>query len=110
MVWLVQSCRSIKCLQFLKPPELRRGGGFAPLGPLPGLCLRPAGGTVCGPQTPRLLTPPPPLTTNPGSAPDYCQFDTSNHQAIVDHCCQNYRDETLKFRSFEFNTNVGKFG
>jgi hypothetical protein len=29
----------------------------------------------------------------------YCQFDTSNHQAIVDHCCQNYRDETLKFRS-----------
>jgi hypothetical protein len=33
------------------------------------------------------------------------QFDTSNHQAILDHCCQNYRDETLKFRSFEFNTN-----
>jgi hypothetical protein len=40
----------------------------------------------------------------------YCQFDTSNHQAIVNHCCQNYRDETLKFRSFEFNTNVDKFG
>jgi hypothetical protein len=34
----------------------------------------------------------------------YCQFDSSNHQAIVDHCCQNYRDETLTFRSFEFNT------
>jgi hypothetical protein len=28
----------------------------------------------------------------------------------VDHCCQHHRDETLKFRSFEFNTNVGTFG
>ena len=28
MVWLVQNCRSIKCLQFLKPPELRRGASF----------------------------------------------------------------------------------
>ena len=31
MVWLVQNCRSIKCLQFLKPPELmREGGGASP--------------------------------------------------------------------------------
>ena len=28
----------------------------------------------------------------------------------MDHCCQHHRDETLKFRSFEFNTNVGTFG
>jgi hypothetical protein len=45
-----------------KPP--RASGGLGPrgsaLGPL---------GTVCGPQTPRLLTHP--LTTNPGSAPVY---------------------------------------
>jgi hypothetical protein len=26
MVWLVQNCRSIKCLQFLKPPEIMSGG------------------------------------------------------------------------------------
>ena len=34
MVWLVQNYRSIKCLQFLKPPELRSvcggGGNWAP--------------------------------------------------------------------------------
>ena len=29
MVWLAQNCRSIKCLQFLKPPELR-GRGLCP--------------------------------------------------------------------------------
>jgi hypothetical protein len=40
----------------------------------------------------------------------YCQFDTSIHQTIVNHCCQHHRDETLKFRSFEFNTNLGTFG
>jgi hypothetical protein len=40
MVWLVQNCRSNKCLQFLKSPELP--GGLAPLGTLPGLCLGPA--------------------------------------------------------------------
>ena len=54
MVWLVQNCRSIKCLQFLKPPELRGEG-----------VLRPP-----GPPT-RALPTHAPLTTNPGSAPDY---------------------------------------
>ena len=42
MVWLVQNCRSNKCLLFLKPPELR-GEGFLPPGPLLGLCPGPAG-------------------------------------------------------------------
>ena len=60
MVWLVQNCRSIKCLQFLKPPELMRGGGggFAPLGPLPGLCLRPAGDIKRSPDPSPTHAPP----------------------------------------------------
>ena len=37
-----------------------------------------------------------------GTSVTTAKFDTSNHQAIV--------DETLKFRSFEFNTIVDKFG
>ena len=41
MVWLVQNCRSNKCLLFLKSPELP--GGLRPLGPLLGICLGPAG-------------------------------------------------------------------
>jgi hypothetical protein len=45
-------------------PELP--GGLAPLVPCQGSALDPLG-TLSGPQTPRLLTPP--LTTNPGSAP-----------------------------------------
>jgi hypothetical protein len=28
----------------------------------------------------------------------------------VDHCCQNHQEETLKFKTFVFNSNVGKFG
>ena len=65
MVWLVQNCCSNKCLQFLKSPELQ--GGFAtPCAPYHGSTLDQLG-TLSGPQTPRLLTPP--LTTNPGSAP-----------------------------------------
>ena len=40
MVWLVQNCRSNKCLQFLKSPELQ---GEVPLGPLPGFYPGPAG-------------------------------------------------------------------
>ena len=46
-------------------PELP--GGIAPLVPCQGSALDPLG-TLSGPQTPRLLTPP--LTTDPGSAPD----------------------------------------
>ena len=42
MVWLVQNCRSNKCMYFLRPPELRGGGGI-PLDPLPGLCPGTAG-------------------------------------------------------------------
>ena len=54
MVWLLPNCRSNKCLQFLKPPEL----------PFP---IKVLSGTRSGPQTPRILTPP--LTTNPGCVP-----------------------------------------
>ena len=69
MVWLVQNCRSIKCLQFLKPPELMRGKGFPPPGPPTRALHTTRWGTLSGPHTPRLLTPL--LTTNPGSAPDH---------------------------------------
>ena len=65
MVGLVQNCRSNKCLQFLKPPELP--GGFAAWAPYQGSALDPLG-TLSGPKTPRLLTPTP-LITNPGSPP-----------------------------------------
>ena len=41
MVWLVQNCRSNKCL-LVKSPELQ-GALFAPLGPLPGFCSGPTG-------------------------------------------------------------------
>ena len=59
MVWLVQNYRSIKCLQFLKLPELRRGG-LIPPGPPTRALPTTRWGTLSGPQTPRLLTPPPP--------------------------------------------------
>ena len=63
MVWLVQNCRSNKVCNSSNP---RASGGLSPPGPLPELCLGPAGDLKRSP-TPRLLTPP--LTTNPGSAP-----------------------------------------
>ena len=66
MVWLVQNCRSNKCLQFLKSPELQ--GGKAPLGSLPGFYPGPAGDLKRSPDP--SPTHAPPLTTNPGSAPD----------------------------------------
>jgi hypothetical protein len=53
---------------YVIPKIPRASGGLCPPGPLPGFYPGPAG-TLSGPQTPRLLTPPP-LTTNPGSAPD----------------------------------------
>ena len=78
MVWLVQNCRSNKCLQFLKSPELQ-----GPLGPLPGFCPGPAG-DLKRPQTPRLLTPT--LTTNPGSAPEYFVLCIMIHFGIKITC------------------------
>ena len=70
MVWLVQNCRSNKCMQFLKSPELQ--GNFAPLGPLPGFYPGPAGDWLrrSPDPSPTHAPPPPPLTTNPGSAPE----------------------------------------
>ena len=50
----------------LIPKIPRASGVFAPLGPYQGYTLDQLG-TLSGPRTPRLLTPP--LTTNPGSAP-----------------------------------------
>jgi hypothetical protein len=54
-----------RVLRFPSPIKLtaRASGGLSPPGPLPGFYPGPAGDL-----TPRLLTPP--LTTNPGSAPD----------------------------------------
>ena len=57
MVWLVQNCRSNKCLQFLKPPELP--GGFAPLELLPGLYPQPAGDLKAVPGPLAYSRPPP---------------------------------------------------
>ena len=54
-MWLVQNCRSNKCL-IPQTPELP--GGFVPLVPCQGSAVYPLG-TLSGPQTPRLLTPPP---------------------------------------------------
>ena len=70
MVWLVQNCRSNKCLLFLKSPELQ--GALPPWAPYQGFTLDQLG-TLSGLQIPRLLTPP--LTTNPGSAPDYSSLN-----------------------------------
>jgi hypothetical protein len=52
------------------------GGGWAPY---QGSVYDPLG-TLSGPQTPRLLTPPP-LTTNPGSAPGWhCRMSAEHRQ------------------------------
>jgi len=56
MVWLVQNCRSNKCLQFLKPPELP--GGFALLCPVPGLCSGPDGDLKQSPDPSPTHAPP----------------------------------------------------
>ena len=71
MVWLVQNCRSIKCLQFLKPPELRRGASFS-CAPYQGSAYDPLRYIKRSPDP--SPTHAPPLTTNPGSAPEY-RFD-----------------------------------
>ena len=74
MVWLVQNCRSIKCLQFLKPPELRRGDSF-PWAPYQGSSYDPLRYIKRSPDPSPTHAPPPPppppVTTNPGSAPEY---------------------------------------
>ena len=75
MVWLpvVQNCRSIKCLQFFKPPELRRGA-WPPLGPFQGSAYDPLGdikrSTVPSPtHAPLTTNPDPPLVTTTQSLP-----------------------------------------
>ena len=50
------------------PQTPRASGELAPLGPLPGLCLGPAGDLKRSPDPSPTHAP---LTTNPGSAPDY---------------------------------------
>jgi hypothetical protein len=50
------------------PQNPRASRGLRPLGPLPGLCIGPAGDLKRSPDTSPNHTPP--LTTNPGSAPD----------------------------------------
>ena len=72
MVWLVQNCRSNKRL-IPQTPELR---GASPPGSLPELCLGPSEDHKRSPDPwPTHAPPPPPLTTNPGSAPDYPYYN-----------------------------------
>ena len=77
MVWLVQNCRSNKCLI---PKIPRASGGKAPLGPLPGFYSGPAGDLKRSPDP--SPTHAPPLTTNPGSAPDYSGYIQTHCQKI----------------------------
>ena len=70
MVWLVQNCRSNKCLI---PKIPRASGGFAPLGSLPGFYPGPVGDLKRSPD-PSPTHAPPLLTTNPGSAPGICVY------------------------------------
>jgi hypothetical protein len=60
------------------PKIPRASGGKPPWAPYQGSTLDQLG-TLSGPQTPRLLTPPPPLTTNPGSAPGIGSCKTNYH-------------------------------
>ena len=87
MVWLVQNCRSIKCLQFLKSPELRGGGVSPPWAPYQGSAYDPLG------DIKRFPDPSPthaPLITNPGSAPDYPvrykreSFFSADNDSLID--------------------------
>ena len=65
MVWLVQNCRSNKCMYFLRPPELR-GGGVSPWAPYQGSVLEPLGDLKRSPDhSPTHASPNP----NPGSTP-----------------------------------------
>ena len=52
------------------------------LGPLPGLCLRPTGDIKWSPDpSPTHAHAPPPLTTNPGSAPGWhCRMSAEHRQ------------------------------
>ena len=64
------------------PKIPRASGGKAPLAPYQASTLDQLG-TLSGPQTPRLLTPP--LTTNPGSAPDNNSLNESHNLAIPNY-------------------------
>ena len=99
MVWLVQNCRSNKCLQFLNPPELR--GGFNPPGPPTRALSWNRCGTLSGPQTPLLLTPP--LIPNPGPAP----VDTNNPQGMQLGRSKNRIENKFVNRKLEKKGGVG---
>ena len=59
MVWLVQNCRSNKCMYFLRPPELRGGGGLSPWTPHQGSVLEPLGDLKRSPDPSPTNAPPP---------------------------------------------------
>ena len=77
MVWLVQNCRSNRCLQFLKPQSFRGGGLSPPGSPTRALPLTRWGLYKQSPY-PSPTHAPPPLTTNPGSAPDNIYYNTQS--------------------------------
>ena len=58
MVWLVQNCRSNKCMYFLRPPELRGGGGLSPWTPYQGSVLEPLGDLKRSPDPSPTHAPP----------------------------------------------------
>ena len=61
MVWLVQNCRSNKCMYFLRPPELwGGGGGLSPWTPYQGSVLEPLGDLKRSPDPSHTHAPPNP--------------------------------------------------
>ena len=76
------------------PQTPRACGVLLPLGPLPGLCLRPARDLKRSPDPSPPHAPPPPLTTDPGSAPAYdmyikCYTDKTFNFTITYYCFDN---------------------
>ena len=69
------------------PQSSRASRGLRPWAPYQGSALYPLG-TLSGPQTPHLLTPP--LTTNPGSAPVDGKIFVRNNRELVTTITTDY--------------------
>jgi hypothetical protein len=80
------------------PQTPRVSRGLCPLGPLPGLCIGPAGDLKRSPDT--LPThAPPPLTTNPGSAPghdDNVCFALYQHAELYFYNASSLKQQSLR--------------
>ena len=81
-------------------PRAAGGGGFAPLGPLPGLYLGPAGDVKRSPDPSPTHAP---LTTNSGSAPVYmkpCVLNQTYSEKIVTQLAHIKYTESGKLRFY----------